>query len=94
MSLAKNQLGAYQEQGFLFPLPVLSSKETDTLRIRLEALEAQHGGRLPKLVNRKPHLLLTWLNELIREPRILDPVADILGPDILCWGCGFLSRIL
>jgi non-haem Fe2+, alpha-ketoglutarate-dependent halogenase len=90
--LANNQLGGYQEQGFLFPLPVLSGEETNTLRSRLEALEAQHGGRLPALVNRKPHLLLTWLNLLIRHPRILDPVADILGPDILCWGSGFFIK--
>lgn len=90
--LAKDQLGAYQEEGFLFPLPVLSSEETTVLRSRLEALEAQHGGRLPALVNRKPHLLLTWLNELIRDARILDPVADILGPDILCWGSGFFIK--
>jgi non-haem Fe2+, alpha-ketoglutarate-dependent halogenase len=90
--LAKDQLGAYQEQGFLFRLPVLSNEETTTLRSRLEALEAQHGGRLPAHVNRKPHLLLTWLNELIRDARILDPVADILGPDILCWGSGFFIK--
>ncbi len=92
MVLAKDQLGAYQEQGFLFPLPVLSNEETTTLRGRLEALEAQHAGRLPGLVNRKPHLLLTWLNQLIRDARILDPVADILGPDILCWGSGFFIK--
>jgi len=90
--LSNEQLRRYQEQGYLFPLPVLSSEETATLRSKLEALEAQHGGRLPALVNRKPHLLLTWLNELIRDARILDPVADILGPDILCWGSGFFIK--
>lgn len=76
----------------LFPLPVLSDEETTTLRIRLEALEAQYGGRLPATVNRKPHLILTWLNDLIRDHRIVDPVADILGPDILCWGSGFFIK--
>lgn len=62
------------------------------LRGRLEALEAEQGGRLPAPVNRKPHLLLTWLNELIRDARILDPVESILGPDILCWGSGFFIK--
>jgi hypothetical protein len=46
----------------------------------------------PRSVNRKPHLLVTWLNLLIRDARILDPVADILGPDILCWGSGFFIK--
>jgi ectoine hydroxylase-related dioxygenase (phytanoyl-CoA dioxygenase family) len=47
---------------------------------------------LPARINRKPHLLLTWLNELIRDPRILDRVEDILGPNILCWGSGFFTK--
>jgi hypothetical protein len=91
-TLTEHQLGEYQQEGFLFPLPVLSDSETATLRGSLEALETREGGRLPAQINRKPHLLLTWLDELIRDPRILDPVEDILGPDILCWGSGFFIK--
>lgn len=91
-TLSQQQLGAYQEQGFLFPFPVLSETETNGLRSKLENLEERQGGRLPARINRKPHLLLTWLNELIRDPRILDPVEDILGPNILCWGSGFFTK--
>ena len=93
-TLTKHQLGEYQQQGFLFPLPVLSDSETAALRGKLEQLETDQGGRLPARINRKPHLLLTWLNELIRDPRILDPVEDILGPSLLCWGSGFFTRTL
>ncbi len=49
----------YRQQGFLFPLPALSNSETSILRTQLEGLEAQHGGKLPPHINRKPHLLLT-----------------------------------
>src|SRR5689334_3935260 len=76
--LTKHQLEIYQQQGFLSPLPVFSDSQTAALRSKLEELETQQGGRLPARINRKPHLLLTWLNELIRDPRILDPVEDIL----------------
>jgi hypothetical protein len=31
-TLNENQLGAYQQQGFLFPLPVLSDADTAILR--------------------------------------------------------------
>ena len=31
-TLTKHQLGEYQQQGFLFPLPVLSDSETAALR--------------------------------------------------------------
>ena len=43
-------------------------------------------------VRHKPHLLFTWLNELIRHPRILDAVEDVIGPDILCWGTSFFIK--
>ncbi|MBV8807157.1 MAG: phytanoyl-CoA dioxygenase family protein [Acidobacteriaceae bacterium] len=91
-ALNRNQRGTYQQQGFLFPLPVLSDTETATFRAKLEEIETQHGGKLPARINRKPHLLLTLLNQLIRDRRILDPVEDILGPNILCWGSGFFIK--
>jgi ectoine hydroxylase-related dioxygenase (phytanoyl-CoA dioxygenase family) len=43
-------------------------------------------------VRHKPHLLFTWLNDLIRHPRILDAVEDVIGPDILCWSTGFFIK--
>ena len=92
--LGRDLLDTYRQQGFLFPLPALSHSETAILGTKLEELEAQHGGKLPPHINRKPHLLLTWLNELIRDPRILDPVEKVLGPDILCWGSGFFIKNL
>lgn len=91
-SLTERQLGDYQQRGFLFPLTVFSESEAAALRGKLKELEAREGGRLPAHINRKPHLFLTWLNELIRDPRILDPVEDVLGPDILCWGSGFFIK--
>ena len=91
-TLTEHQLGEYQQQGFLFPLPVLPESETAVLQRKVEELELQQGGRLEARINRKPHLLLTWLNELIRDPRILDPVEDVLGPNILCWGSGFFIK--
>jgi non-heme Fe2+,alpha-ketoglutarate-dependent halogenase len=91
-ALGEDLLDAYRQRGFLFPLPALSNWEVATLRAKLEELEAQHGGKLPPPINRKPHLLLMWLNELIRDPRILDPVAEILGPNILCWASGFFIK--
>jgi hypothetical protein len=92
MEVGKDLLDAYRREGFVFPLSALSTSETTTLRTKLEELQAQNGGKLPPDINRKPHLLLTWLNELIRHPRILDPVEKILGPDILCWGSGFFIK--
>ena len=40
----------------------------------------------------KLYLLLNWVNELVRQPRILDAVEDILGPDLLCWQTTFFIK--
>lgn len=90
--VGKDLIDVYRQQGFFSPLPALFRSETATLRAKLEELEAQHGGKLPPKINRKPHLLLTWLNDLIRNPKILDAIEKILGPDILCWGSGFFIK--
>ncbi len=83
---------AWADEGFLFPLSALSETEAARLLGRVDELEAQKPGWLLAKTTKKPHLLLTWLNELIRHPRILDPVEQILGPNLLCWGASFFAK--
>ena len=40
----------------------------------------------------KLYLLLAWMNDVVRNPRILDAVEDVLGPDILCWQSSFFIK--
>jgi ectoine hydroxylase-related dioxygenase (phytanoyl-CoA dioxygenase family) len=51
-----------------------------------------NAGRLPPAFNMKAHLLFPLLWEMVRDPRIVDPVEDLLGPDILCFGTSFISK--
>lgn len=75
----------YRNNGYCFPLQAIGAKEAAALRSRLEAFEASHGGPLKTAYRQKAHLLFTWFSELIRDPRILDVVESIVGPDILVW---------
>ena len=90
--LDASQVAAYQRDGYHFPIRIFSAQEAGTLRRRLEAVESASGGKLPPRMNQKPHLLYTWLNDLIRHPRILDAVEDVLGPDLLCWSSQFFIK--
>ncbi|MGE0717306.1 MAG: phytanoyl-CoA dioxygenase family protein [Alphaproteobacteria bacterium] len=90
--LSESQVAAYEHDGYLFPIRVLPEADMAGYRARLAQLEASEGGTLTKRTNQKPHLLLPWLNELIRHPKILDAVEDVLGPDLLCWGSGFFAK--
>jgi len=85
-------VSAYRRDGILYPVRVFDAEEAARMLTRLEAVEATHGGQLPARLNQKPHLLFPWLNQLIRHPRILDAVEDLLGPDLLCWSAQFFAK--
>ena len=82
----------FRRDGFYFPIRVLSPAEAAGYRTRLETVERAHGGPLGGELRHKSHLLFTWLNELIRHPRIVDVVEDLLGPNLLCWSSSFFIK--
>jgi non-haem Fe2+, alpha-ketoglutarate-dependent halogenase len=84
-SLSEADVQRYRRDGYLCPLPVLAPEAAAHFRAQLEAAEAAAGGSLPGAYRHKPHLVYTWAQELIREPRILDAVEAVIGPDILAW---------
>ncbi|MGH7303883.1 MAG: phytanoyl-CoA dioxygenase family protein [Candidatus Rokuibacteriota bacterium] len=90
--LASSAVARYHRDGLHFPVPVLPPDEARGLRRRLEAVEAEHGGRLGGALRQKPHLLFTWLADLVRHPAILDAVEDVLGPDLLVWSTSFFIK--
>ena len=75
----------FHRDGVFAPVPVASRDEALGMRAHLEAREAEHGGPLKGPLRYKSHLLFRWLAEFIRSPRVLDPVEDILGPNIMVW---------
>lgn len=91
-SLTTEQAAFYRENGYLFPLPALSEAEVAEARAKLAATEARLGGRLDGRMNQKPNLLFSWVDRLIRHPRVLDAVEGVIGPDILCWGSQFFAK--
>jgi non-haem Fe2+, alpha-ketoglutarate-dependent halogenase len=82
----------YAETGILFPRPSVGAGEAHELLTRFEALERREGGRLSRRTNHKPHLLLCWLADLVRDSSILDQVESVLGPDIFCWATDFFVK--
>jgi non-heme Fe2+,alpha-ketoglutarate-dependent halogenase len=90
--LSDAQIRAYRRDGYLCPLTALSPAEAARYRSKLEAAEAAAGGSLPGPYRHKPHLVYTWAQELIRHPKILDAVEDVIGPDILAWESVFFTK--
>jgi non-haem Fe2+, alpha-ketoglutarate-dependent halogenase len=90
--VTQDAIARYREQGFLSSIIALPPAEMAEHMARLQRVEASRAGRLAPAQNVKPHLLLPWLWDLVHDPRILDPVEDVLGPDILCWASGFFDK--
>jgi hypothetical protein len=80
--LTDAQIAQYHRDGFLFPIDAFSPEEARQFRDRLEEFEQRDGRLFGKGHNFKPHLLFPWVDALVRHPAVLDPVEDIIGPDI------------
>jgi non-heme Fe2+,alpha-ketoglutarate-dependent halogenase len=91
-ALSPAALDRYRRDGFYFPIRVLGAAEALEYRRRVEAVEADHGGRLGGELRQKPHLLFTWLADLVRHPAILDAVESVLGPNLLVWSSSFFTK--
>src|ERR1019366_4734780 len=85
-------VNGFAADGYLSPLDGLAWGDVCELNRRVAALEMDRPGWLFAKTTKKPHLLLTWLNALVRDARILDPVERILGPNLLCWGASFFAK--
>ncbi|MGE0824186.1 MAG: phytanoyl-CoA dioxygenase family protein [Candidatus Binatia bacterium] len=90
--LTDAQVVQYKQDGFCFPLSAFSPAEMADRRQRLEAFEQGQGHPLQGPQRIKTSLLLKWVDDLMRDARILDAVEDVIGPDILCWGVNFWTK--
>jgi non-haem Fe2+, alpha-ketoglutarate-dependent halogenase len=91
-ALSTSALQDYQQNGFCFPLSILSPQDVAYYRACLETYEAKIGHPLQGNYRQKSHLLFTWVDALVHHPQILDAVEDVLGPDLLCWTTNFFIK--
>ena len=87
--LDQEAIDRYRGEGYCFPIDVLDARETAASRARLEAFEATQGQPIHGPQRSKSHLLFKWVDDLMRHPRILDAVEDLIGADLLCWNTIF-----
>jgi len=90
--LSADAVRQYNDDGYYFPVRVMSAEDAAHYRRCLEAHEARTGAPLQGNWRHKMHLLFTWADELVHQPKILDAVEDVIGPDILCWTSNFFIK--
>jgi len=93
--LNAQQVAAYERDGYLFPLEVMAEAEALALRARIETIERRvktEQGVSHQRFRSFCHLLMPAIDQLVREPAILDPVESILGPDLMVWSAEFFIK--
>ena len=90
--LTPAQVEAFKCNGYHFPVRAISRAQADAYREEIENFEFDHGLIMKTPFRNKPHMVFKWANQLIRNPKILDTVEDILGPNLLVWGTSFFIK--
>ena len=90
--LTTDEVHSYNARGYHFPVDVLNMAEVADFRSRLEAYEGSSGSPIKGEMRHRSHVLFTWINDMVRHPRILDAVEDVLGPNIHCWNTSFFIK--
>jgi hypothetical protein len=91
-SLTAEQIAAYRRDGFVHPLPCLTTAETARYRAAIEGWERDSGEKATLIIRNKGHLKLRCLYDLVHDARILDAVESVIGPDILCWSSSLFAK--
>jgi hypothetical protein len=84
----------YEKGGYFFPYDVTSEAEAAELLADLEAAEAEVGSDRARIsmLRSYPAQLLPSFARLIRHPRLIEAVSQMIGPDLLVWSCGFFIK--
>lgn len=92
--LSEDQVKNYRRDGYISPIDVLKEGEIQTLNLKLQKFRDRINlnGKIAGRYNQKPHLILTWADQVIRNPKILDAVEQLIGPNIFCWGSQFFAK--
>ncbi|MGV6804183.1 MAG: phytanoyl-CoA dioxygenase family protein [Ruegeria sp.] len=96
-ALTPEQSARYWDDGFLFPLDILTKAEAAALRAEFEQIEARwQTADLPLPLNTykrvNAHLVMPMAARVALDARLLDAVEGVLGPDIMVWSAEFFVK--
>jgi non-heme Fe2+,alpha-ketoglutarate-dependent halogenase len=93
-TLSRDQVTQYNRDGYVKNLTVFSPSETDQIRAYFdELLERAIAAGGDSYSISSAHLTYGRVYDLLREPRIVALVQDILGEDVIGWGSHFFCKM-
>jgi ectoine hydroxylase-related dioxygenase (phytanoyl-CoA dioxygenase family) len=84
----------YDRDGYVFPIRVMSEAEALGHRVTLEKAEAMAADNPDghQFFREYSNMALDFVDRITRDPAVTDPVAKILGEDVLVLTCGFFTK--
>lgn len=83
--LSQAQLKSFYERGFIGPLDVFSPEQMRDFKKDLLAVEKTKSLTYGFETPRDRHFEMPRLWNYMKSPAVTDRLAQILGPDLLCW---------
>ena len=89
--LGSDDIARYNAEGFCQPFQIYGAEEVGEIRAYVDGLMSAMGDAGSYGINCY-QARLSGIYDIATDPRILDHVEDIIGPDILCWATAILSK--
>lgn len=95
-TLSPDQVEQYNRDGYLGGLPAFAEPEVTRIRSYfdelIDAVVSADDRRNSYSINLY-HMVCEGLYDLVLTPRLLDYVADIIGPDVVCWSTHLFCKL-
>ncbi|MCE9589220.1 MAG: phytanoyl-CoA dioxygenase family protein [Planctomycetes bacterium] len=99
-SLSPDQVRRFEQDGYLFPVPVLDEAEIKAGMTAFMAHKTRHDARLAQMAAREKyqvfsqtHFAYPWVYRIASHPRVLDAVESVLGPNVLAWDSNWFVKM-
>lgn len=92
--LTVDQVAAFNRDGYVRPIPIFSPAEIGEIRSYFDDLLAKviaAGGDSYSISS--AHLKYGRVYDLLTDPRIVEAVTDLLGPNVVGWGSHFFCKM-
>lgn len=90
--LSSQAVDSFWRDGFYTPLTIFTEAETLEFRREFESLDERFGSREARRYITDLHLIASWAWDAVHDPRIVEPVSDLLGPNVLLWSLNWFIK--
>ncbi|MCK8784225.1 phytanoyl-CoA dioxygenase family protein [Roseomonas sp. NAR14] len=91
-SLTDEQVEHFRREGWLCPFDAIGPDEAAANLAALDSYDGRLGPDATLRLKIKAQVVAPWMTALARNPRILDAVESLIGPDILLFGTSVFAK--